>query len=56
MQQIDDKGYADKYINDTRSGKKLVKIGMNFSTKQDVRNIDDVYIFKNVKGSKKEFT
>ena len=44
MQQIDDKGYADKYINNIRSGKKLVKIGMNFSTKQNVRNIDEVCV------------
>ena len=42
MDQIDDKRYAEKF--ELYKKKKIIKIGINFSTKEDCRNIKDYCI------------
>ena len=42
MDQIDDKRYAEKF--ELYKNKKIIKIGINFSTKEDCRNIKDYCI------------
>lgn len=45
LKQINDKRYGDKYYNDCLNGYSLIKIGMNFSSNEKVRNIDN-YLFE----------
>ena len=40
LKQIDDKKYAEQYYNEKAKGYNIIKIGMNFSSNKNVRNID----------------
>ena len=44
LNQINDKRYDEKYYNDCLNGYSLIKIGMNFSSNENVRNIDDYLV------------
>ncbi len=50
MEQIDEKKYTEKYHESLKKGINIVKIGMNFSTDPDVRNIEG-YVSSNVVGT-----
>jgi hypothetical protein len=44
MQQIDDKKYTEKYYDKIENGYRVIKIGMNFSSDKNVRNIDEYLV------------
>lgn len=44
LAQIEEKGYAEQYTDRIRQGYKVFKVGMNFSTRPDVRNINDILV------------
>ena len=44
MQQIDDKKYTEQYYDKIKSGYHVIKMGMNFSSDKNVRNIDDYLV------------
>lgn len=46
LDQINDKEYANRYYNNMLDGYKVIKIGMNFSSDNKVRNIEE-YLVEN---------
>lgn len=44
LDQIDDKRYTEQYNDKILAGCRIIKIGMNFSSRDDVRNIDDYIV------------
>ena len=44
LQQINEMKYAEKYADKKRHGYSIVKMGINFSSDNDVRNIDDYVV------------
>ena len=44
MQQIDDKKYTEQYYDKIKSGYHMIKVGMNFSSDKNVRNIDEYLV------------
>ena len=44
LAQIDERKYAEQYYDKIKQGYKVIKVGMNFSSKEDVRNIDGTII------------
>jgi hypothetical protein len=44
MNQIEDKDYAEKFRIAQNSGKKIIKVAINFSSDKNIRNIDDYLI------------
>ena len=47
MQQINDTKYAEQYFNEQQNGKRVIKIGLNFSSDEEIRNIDDYVVEEN---------
>ena len=41
MTQIDEKGYVQQYLDKIQNGYSVIKVGMNFSSRDNDRNINE---------------
>ena len=44
LEQIEDKKYTEKYVDKLKNGFNLIKVGINFSSSKDVRNIEEYIV------------